>query len=156
DPGQIEQVVMNLCLNARDAMPNGGKLTIETRNFEVDEEYCRSHSYARPGSYVMLSVSDTGVGMDAATIEHIFEPFFTTKEIGKGTGLGLATVDGVVRQHDGFISVSSRPAVGTNFRIYLRAEDGGPDLIEGVPDEPPRRGTETILLAEDHDGLRQS
>ena len=149
DPGQIEQVVMNVYLNARDAMPNGGKLTIETRNIEIDEDYCRFHSYARPGSYVMLSVSDTGVGMDAATIEHIFEPFFTTKGIGKGTGLGLATVDGVVRQHDGFISVASRPGLGTNFRIYLRAEDGAPELVEGILDEPPRRGTETILLAED-------
>ncbi len=156
DPGQIEQVLMNLCLNARDAMPNGGKLVIETRNVEIDEEFCRKHTSSRPGSYVLLSVTDTGTGMDAATIEHIFEPFFTTKELGKGTGLGLATVYGVVRQHGGFVHVSSEPGAGTSFRIYLRSEDGEPDPLGDDNDEPARSGSETILLAEDHDGLRQS
>jgi two-component system, cell cycle sensor histidine kinase and response regulator CckA len=103
DPAQIEQVLMNLCLNARDAMPQGGRLIIETQNVEIDQEFCRAHPYARQGSFILLSVSDTGVGMDAATAEQIFEPFFTTKELGQGTGLGLATVYGVVKQHEGFI-----------------------------------------------------
>jgi two-component system cell cycle sensor histidine kinase/response regulator CckA len=156
DPTQIEQVLMNLCLNARDAMPDGGQLIIETQNVEIGEEYCRQHSYARPGSYVLLAVYDTGVGMDTATIEHIFEPFFTTKELGQGTGLGLATVYGIVKQHDGFIYVYSEPGKGTTFRIYLRAESGSPETRESNGDGQTPRGTETILLAEDNDGLRES
>jgi len=156
DRAQIEQVLMNLCLNARDAMPRGGMLIIETQNVEIDEDFCRSHSYARPGSYVLLSVSDTGFGMDAATIQHIFEPFFTTKELGKGTGLGLATVYGVVKQHDGFVYVYSEPDKGTSFHIYLPADSGEADRIDAPLDEPIRKGTETILLCEDHDGLRQT
>lgn len=156
DSGQIDQVIMNLCLNARDAMPKGGRLTIETCNVEVGEDLCRGYEYARPGNYVLLSVSDTGVGMNAATVEHIFEPFFTTKEIGRGTGLGLATVYGVVKQHDGIITVDSRPEIGTTFRIYLPAESGAPERLETERNENSRKGTETVLLAEDHDGLREA
>ena len=159
DPTQIEQVLMNLCLNARDAMPRGGRLVIETQNVVMDEEYCRRHSYARPGPYALLSVSDTGVGMDTATMDHIFEPFFTTKEKGKGTGLGLATVYGVVKQHGGFLHVYSEPSHGSVFRIYFPA---GAAEVEKVSaqrrdkSQAVRGGTETILVAEDHDGLRDT
>jgi signal transduction histidine kinase len=155
DPTQVEQVIMNLCLNARDAMPKGGDLTIETRNVVVDEEAGRQ-AHVRPGSYVLLSVTDTGTGMDAATVEHIFEPFFTTKEMGKGTGLGLATVYGVVKQHGGYIDVRSQRGRGTSFHIYLPSDSGTPDQRGGKTYTQPRRGNETVLLAEDHDGLRQS
>jgi two-component system, cell cycle sensor histidine kinase and response regulator CckA len=155
DPSQIDQVLMNLCLNARDAMPNGGQLTIATNNVEIGEEYCRHVRYAKPGSYVMLSVSDTGVGMNTETIEQIFEPFFTTKEMGKGTGLGLATVYGIVKQHGGFIDVQSEPAKGTTFDVYFPTSTGKADPREPLRDQAPRHGTETILVAEDHDGLRQ-
>jgi two-component system cell cycle sensor histidine kinase/response regulator CckA len=156
DPTQIEQVLMNLCLNARDAMPAGGRLIIETQNVEIGEEYCRTHAYGRPGSYVLLSVSDTGTGMDAATLERIFEPFFTTKETGKGTGLGLATVYGIVKQHGGFIYVYSEPGKGTTFRIYLLADTGVHEPREAAGAEQPLKGTETILVADDHEGLRES
>ena len=156
DPAQIDQVLMNLCLNARDAMPAGGKLIIETQNVEIADEYCRSHVYARPGSYVLLSVSDNGIGMDTATVDRIFEPFFTTKELGRGTGLGLATVYGIVKQHGGFIYVYSEPGKGTSFRVYLRAESGVHEPGEEPRDVQPLRGTETVLLAEDHHGLRES
>lgn len=155
DPVQIDQVLMNLCLNARDAMPKGGRLIIETQNADFDEEYCRLHTYVRPGSYVLLSVSDTGIGMDPATIERIFEPFFTTKEVGKGTGLGLATVFGVVKQHGGFINVYSELGKGTTFRVYLPSDQGVPDPPKAESDERPAKGSETVLLAEDHDGLRE-
>jgi two-component system, cell cycle sensor histidine kinase and response regulator CckA len=156
DPTQIEQVLMNLCLNARDAMPGGGRLIIETHNVEIGDEYCRTHAYGRPGSYVLLSVSDTGTGMDAATLERIFEPFFTTKETGRGTGLGLATVYGIVKQHDGFIYVYSEPGRGTTFRVYLLAETGVHEPRDIPSAEKPLRGTETILVADDHEGLRES
>ncbi len=156
DPVQIDQVLMNLCLNARDAMPKGGRLVIETQNVDIDEDYCRLHTYyVRPGSYVLLAVSDTGIGMDAATIDRIFEPFFTTKEIGKGTGLGLATVFGIVKQHGGFINVYSEPGKGTTFRVYLPGDSGAPEPSKAEPDEQPQKGTETILLAEDHESLRE-
>ena len=157
DPAQIDQVLMNLCLNARDAMPEGGVVIIETRNVDMDEEHARVHPEAHPGRYVLLSVSDTGVGMDRATIERIFEPFFTTKELGRGTGLGLATVYGIVKQHGGFIYVYSEPGKGTAFRLYFPSCEGAADA--GAPKEGPvelRKGSETILLADDHDGLRQS
>lgn len=156
DPTQVEQVLMNLCLNARDAMPNGGQLIIETRNVEIDEQYCRAHPHAKSGKYVLLSVSDSGIGMDKATLEQIFEPFFTTKEMGHGTGLGLATVYGIVKQHGGFIYVYSEPGLGTSFRAYLPAENGSSERREAPPVALPARGRETVLLADDHDGLRDS
>ena len=156
DPAQIEQVLMNLCLNARDAMPEGGRLVIETQNVEIEEEYCQLHPYARQGSYVLLTVSDTGVGMDAATTERVFEPFFTTKELGKGTGLGLATVYGVVKQHGGFIHLYSELGKGTTFRIYLPAGNGAAEPSQPKSNEQIPKGTETILLAEDNEGLREA
>jgi len=156
DPTQIEQVLMNLCINARDAMPAGGCLMIETTNVHLDERFCALQPLARPGSHVMLSVSDTGTGMDAATLDRIFEPFFTTKELGKGTGLGLATVYGIVRQHGGFLHVQSEPEAGSTFRAYFPVSTEAASPPERVEDSRPvQGGTETILLAEDHDGLRQ-
>jgi two-component system cell cycle sensor histidine kinase/response regulator CckA len=155
DPSQIEQVIMNLCFNARDAMPKGGHLLIETRNIELDSHYCERRADAQPGRYIQLSVSDTGVGMDPATMERIFEPFFTTKEIGKGTGLGLATVLGIVKQHGGFVDAYSELGKGTAFRVYLPASEGPADPLHYVDDVPVRGGTETILVAEDHDGMRE-
>ena len=156
DPSQLEQVLMNLCLNARDAMAGGGQLTIETQNVELGTEFCREHAFDRPGSYVLLSVSDTGMGMDTATIERIFEPFFTTKEMGKGTGLGLATVYGIVKQHGGFIQASSEAGKGASFRVYLPAANGDHEPRAIEREDQPLRGRETILLAEDHDGLRET
>lgn len=155
DPGQIGQIIMNLAVNARDAMPNGGKLIIETSNVELDEEYTLHHEPCAPGQYVLISVTDTGIGMDADTKARIFEPFFTTKEIGKGTGLGLATVYGVVRQSGGHVWVYSELRKGTVFKIYLpRVEQRHPQAqrIEISPAE--FRGTETVLLAEDDESLR--
>jgi CheY-like chemotaxis protein len=136
-------------------MPKGGRLIIETQNVDLGEEYGRLHPYVQPGNYVVLAVSDTGIGMDSATIEHVFEPFFTTKEIGKGTGLGLATVFGIVKQHGGFINVYSEPGKGTTFRVYLPGDSGTPEPAKAESNERPRKGTETILLAEDHEGLRE-
>ena len=157
DPTQIEQVLMNLCLNARDAMPEGGRLSIETRNETLDAQYCRRYPFARPGVYAMLSISDTGSGMDAQTLDRIFEPFFTTKPIGKGTGLGLATVYGIVKQHGGVIQVDSEVRHGTAFHVYFPASQVADTAPAGeVIEEPLRGGKETILLAEDHEGLRES
>jgi two-component system cell cycle sensor histidine kinase/response regulator CckA len=156
DPVQIEQILMNLCLNARDAMSEGGVLVIETRNVDIEDEHARVHPEARPGRYVLLSVSDTGVGMERATVERIFEPFFTTKELGRGTGLGLATVYGIVKQHGGFIYVYSEPGKGTTFRLYFPCCNGVADGAEVKVSLPLCKGHETILLADDHDGLRQT
>jgi two-component system cell cycle sensor histidine kinase/response regulator CckA len=156
DPTQFEQVLMNLCLNARDAMPQGGHLLIETSIVEYDHERCRRLTYAHPGRYGCLTVSDTGMGMDAATLDRIFEPFFTTKEFGKGTGLGLSTVYGVVKQHGGFVNVYSEPDRGTCFRVYLPVgQVTAEPQAKPVADAPAVGGDETILIAEDHEGLRE-
>jgi CheY-like chemotaxis protein len=156
DASQMEQVLMNLAVNARDAMPGGGKLIIETRNCDLDLTFGNSHPLMKPGSYVLLDVTDTGTGMDEETQGHIFEPFFTTKEKGKGTGLGLATVYGIVKQSGGFIWVYSELGKGTSFKIYIpRVEEkqvqvGAPKPVAELPP-----GTETILLTEDEQDVRE-
>jgi signal transduction histidine kinase/ActR/RegA family two-component response regulator len=155
DPGQIEQVILNLAVNARDAMPWGGRLTLETANVHIDEEHARTEVDCNPGAYVMLAVSDTGSGIEEEIKAHIFEPFFTTKAQGKGTGLGLSTVYGIVKQDGGHIRVESEPGVGTVFRIYFpRVGDHSLPQIVSRP-KIRSRGTETILLVEDETALRR-
>ncbi len=153
DATHIDQILFNLATNARDAMPKGGTLSIETRLVEFDREFIQSHGFGEPGKYALLSVSDTGIGMDEKTKAQIFDPFFTTKEVGKGTGLGLSTAYGIVRQHNGYISVDSGPDAGTTFHIYL------PAIAATAKEEQPvslpaKRGRETILVAEDNAGVR--
>jgi len=156
DPGQMEQVLMNLAVNARDAMSEGGELIIETRNIIIDEAFCRTRTYARPGKYVQISVTDTGEGMDADTQQHIFEPFFTTKEVGKGTGLGLALAYAIIKQHDGLIEVYSEVGHGTTFKIYVPAQEKAVEQEEVQEAQPMLRGgAETILVAEDEECLRR-
>ena len=154
DPTQIEQILMNLAVNARDAMPQGGALTFETANVSLDEAYCREHAGFMPGEFVQISVSDNGTGMDAETLTHIFEPFFTTKKTGKGTGLGLATVYGIVKQGGGFINVYSEPARGTTFKIYLPVSAGELEPSRTDENQSPTPGSETVFLVEDDDMVR--
>jgi two-component system cell cycle sensor histidine kinase/response regulator CckA len=154
DPSQLEQVLMNLVLNARDAMPGGGKIGIKTTNVDINEAYALDHVYIKPGRYVKLAVSDTGVGMNRETQVRIFEPFFSTKEVGKGTGLGLATVFGIIKQSAGCINVYSEPAHGTTFKVYFPRCEQEPSAILLEKAGPIRGGTETILLVDDAGPLR--
>ena len=157
DPGQIEQIIVNLAVNARDAMPQGGRLIIETTNIELDDEFSRKHVGIKPGPYVMLAVNDNGVGMDVDTQLHLFEPFFTTKEIGKGTGLGLSTVYGIVKQSGGSILVYSEPGEGTMFKIYLPRVAEKPEALEATSKGRTEKlsGTETVLVVEDEGPVRR-
>jgi two-component system cell cycle sensor histidine kinase/response regulator CckA len=154
DPGQLGQVLMNLAVNARDAMPKGGKLTVETCNVDLDEDYARFHSEVRPGQYVKLTVTDTGSGMSPEVKAHIFEPFFTTKGAGKGTGLGLAVVHGIVKQSGGHLEVYSEPGIGTTFKVFLPAAEGKVSAPKGLNAGDAGRGKEIVLLVEDEDGVR--
>jgi PAS domain S-box-containing protein len=153
DTTQMDQVLINLATNARDAMPRGGTLTIETRVTEINHAFIISHGYGQPGPYVLISVSDTGVGMDKTTMKKIFDPFFTTKEVGKGTGLGLSTVYGIIKQHSGYINVESEPGQGTTFHIYLPVVKAKVKEKEAVS-LPKQGGVETILIAEDDPTVR--
>ena len=155
DSGQVEQVLMNLAANARDAMPSGGRLVLESRRIELDSSFLQTHSYGKPGSYALLSLSDTGAGMDEQTVKRIFEPFYTTKEVGRGTGLGLSIVYGIMKQHNGYVNVYSESGHGTTFKLYfpltavVAQEQKAEELV------PYRGGTETILLAEDDPEVRR-
>ncbi|OGW40734.1 MAG: hypothetical protein A2010_16140 [Nitrospirae bacterium GWD2_57_9] len=156
DSGQLEQVLMNLATNARDSMPAGGQLLIETKRVLLDDRFVAAHNYGKPGEYALVSISDTGTGMDARTASRVFEPFFTTKEMGRGTGLGLSIVYGIVKQHEGYINVYSEPGRGTTFKIYLPlASLSGEELARINRIDDPRGGSETILVAEDDASLRQ-
>jgi len=156
DPNQLEQILMNLAVNARDAMPHGGSLRVETTDIRVDEKLAQQHTGLRPGDYVLMIVADTGSGMDLKIQARVFEPFFTTKEKGKGTGLGLATVYGIVKQSDGYISVESAPGQGTTFRIYLPRVETPAAQVPAAPEKTASAsGSETILLVEDEDSVRR-
>jgi PAS domain S-box-containing protein len=155
DPIHIEQILLNLAVNAKHAMPRGGRLMIETKNIELDEEYCRTHLKTRPGGYVLLMVSDTGHGMDKEILERIFEPFFTTKETGEGTGLGLAMVFGLVESHDGHIRCYSEPGIGTTFKIYFPAIDTEWESSPETTQDLPALGTETLLIVDDEESIRE-
>lgn len=156
DSHQLEQVLMNLATNARDAMSEGGCFTVKTEVISIDEAFIAAYGYGKAGPYAVISVSDTGSGMDETTLNKIFDPFFTTKQIGKGTGLGLSVVFGIIKQHEGFINVESKPGQGTTFRIYLPIiEASATEEIKPYQEEIPARGTETILLAEDNEAVRK-
>ncbi|MBE9551612.1 MAG: response regulator [Proteobacteria bacterium] len=157
DAGTMEQTITNLVVNARDAMPYGGKIAIETHNVCLDEEYCCLNKKSRPGEFISLSVRDTGEGMNRAVIERIFDPFFTTKELGKGTGMGLSVVYGIVKKHDGWIDVESSPGNGTVFNIYLPAVSMKAEEIQKTPApvEPIRGKGERVLLVEDEEAVRR-
>jgi two-component system cell cycle sensor histidine kinase/response regulator CckA len=156
DPGQLEQVLINLVLNARDALPEGGKVIIETTNVILDDAYIKRRPMVRPGSYILLSVSDTGIGMTDKIKAHVFEPFFTTKDKGKGTGMGLATVYGTIKQSDGFIWVYTEAAKGTTFKIYLPQFEGQAEPVEKtVISDQSLRGSETILVIDDEKEVRE-
>jgi two-component system cell cycle sensor histidine kinase/response regulator CckA len=158
DPNQLEQVVVNLAVNARDAMPSGGRLLIETANAELDDDFVSRHVGSRPGPFVSLTVADTGQGMDAETAARVFEPFFTTKEAGSGTGLGLSSVYGTVKQSNGYVAVDSEPGRGTVVTIYLprvaAVEDAGSETPQRAPELLARRGSETVLVVEDEEIIR--
>jgi CheY-like chemotaxis protein len=157
DSGMIEQVVMNLCVNARDAMERGGTLTISLNSIDVAADYVQTHPEARVGAHICLRVADTGCGMDTYMIGRIFEPFFTTKEVGKGTGLGLATVYGIVKQHEGWVEVNSKPGLGTTFEVFFPAsrETAEPAREDFTPSAPVSGGKETLLIVEDEPVLRE-
>ncbi|MBF0552414.1 MAG: response regulator, partial [Deltaproteobacteria bacterium] len=155
NPTQVDQILMNLMVNARDAMPDGGKLTIETANFTFDEEYTKTHFDVKRGRYVRLMVTDSGTGMDKDTLEHIFEPFYTTKGVGEGTGLGLSMVHGIMKQHGGHIMCYSEPGQGTTFKIYFPALISDEEEKEAGERKMPRGGSETILLVDDEEFIRE-
>jgi CheY-like chemotaxis protein len=155
DQGKIQQVIMNLVVNASDAMPNGGKLTIETAKVDFDDNYVKDHPMTKLGPYVMLAISDNGIGMDAETQTRIFEPFFTTKEKGKGTGLGMSTVYGIAKQSNGFIWVYSELGKGTTIKVYLPREIGTTAaVLSATPSDTVLQGSETVLIVEDEDAVR--
>jgi PAS domain S-box-containing protein len=156
DRGQIEQIIMNLCVNGRDAMPEGGELMIKSETQVIDDNFCVLHTWAKPGAYVVLSISDSGIGMDEETQQRIFEPFFTSKKEGEGTGLGLSTVYGIVRQHDGMIRVESELGKGTTFNIYLPKSESRPTEPQAKTGDAVLGGNEVILLAEDDDFVRNA
>ena len=156
DPSQVDQVLMNLVVNARDAMPTGGKLIVETTNVRIEESYCRRHAGFREGDYALLAVSDTGVGMGRETLAQVFEPFFTTKDVGKGTGLGLATVQGIVAQNGGIVTVHSEPGRGTTFRVYLPRMREPSAEAEATEEAAPGRTGGTVLLVEDDGAVRET
>jgi PAS domain S-box-containing protein len=155
DRTMMEQMLLNLCVNARDAMPQGGRLTIETENIVFDTEYFAHNLWARPGRYILISITDTGCGMESTILEHIFEPFFSTKGPGKGTGLGLSTVYGIVRQHEGMVRAYSEVGKGTTFKVYLPVVERPADAVGTKIESLPLGGNETILVAEDDDGVRE-
>jgi PAS domain S-box-containing protein len=159
DSAQLKQVLMNLAVNAKDAMPEGGKLVVETQNIILDQEFCKRYAEVKPGDYVLLSMADTGHGMEKETLEHIFDPFYTTKEVGKGTGLGLAIVYGIVKNHEGYVMCYSRPQRGTSFRIYLPASEAATkheEAVESLESKSPNMGgSETILLVDDEEFIRE-